>query len=84
MDTPYGRVKTDARYVTTDFDDGTEVSYPETTIKISDKIGISAQIGYRVFPSTIVRAGLIESTGGVGVDYSIKLGKRPMILVFEA
>ena len=29
-------------------------------------------------------AGLIESTGGVGVDHSIKLGKRPLTLVFEA
>jgi phospholipid/cholesterol/gamma-HCH transport system substrate-binding protein len=84
VDTPYGRVKTDARYVTTEFEDGTEVSYTETTITTSDKVGISAQIGYRVFPSTIIRAGLIESTGGVGVDYSIPLGKRPMVLVFEA
>ncbi len=84
VDTPYGRVKTDARYVTTEFEDGTEVSYTETTINTSDKVGISAQIGYRVFPNTIIRAGLIESSGGVGVDYSIPLGKRPMVLVFEA
>ena len=84
VDTPYGRVKTDARYVTTVFDDGTEVSYEETTIRTSDKIGISAQIGYRLFPSTILRAGLIESTGGLGVDYSIDLGKRPMTFIFEA
>ncbi len=84
VDTPYGRVKTDARYVTTEFEDGTEVSYTETTIRTTDKIGISAQVGYRMFPSTIIRAGLIESSGGVGVDYSIDLGKRPMTLIFEA
>ena len=83
VDTPYGRVKTNSRYVTTEFADGTEGSYEETT-RVSDKIGISAQIGYRLFPSTILRAGLIESTGGVGVDYSIDLGKRPMTLVLEA
>jgi len=84
VDTPYGRVKTNSRYVTTVFDDGTEVSYEETTISTNDKIGISAQIGYRLFPSTILRAGLIESSGGVGVDHSIDLGKRPMTLIFEA
>jgi len=31
-----------------------------------------------------VRAGLIESAGGIGVDHSIKLGKRPLRLIFEA
>jgi phospholipid/cholesterol/gamma-HCH transport system substrate-binding protein len=84
VDTPYGRVSTDSQYVTTEYPDGTEVSYYETRIKTSDKVGISAQIGYKILPSTILRAGLIESSGGVGIDYSIPLGKRPMVLVFEA
>ena len=84
VDTPYGRVKTDAQYVTTTFPDGTQDSYFEETIRVSDKIGINAQVGYRILPDTIVRAGVIESSGGVGVDYSIKLGKRPLTLVFEA
>jgi phospholipid/cholesterol/gamma-HCH transport system substrate-binding protein len=81
---PYGRVRTDAQYVTTTYPDGTEESYLQERIKVSDKIGLNAQVGYRIFPDTIVRAGLIESTGGVGVDHSIKLGKRPLTLVFEA
>lgn len=84
VDTPYGRVKTNSQYVTTTYPDGTADSYLEETISVSDRIGISAQIGYRILPNTIVRAGVIESSGGVGVDYSIKLGKRPMTLVFEA
>jgi len=58
--------------------------YREDKIKVSDKIGINAQVGYRVFPNTIARAGLIESAGGIGIDHTLKLGKRPMILVFEA
>jgi phospholipid/cholesterol/gamma-HCH transport system substrate-binding protein len=84
VDIPYGRVKTDAQYVTTTYPDGTTESYLQERIKVSDKIGINAQVGYRAFPNTTVRAGLIESTGGVGVDHRIDLGKRPMILVFEA
>ena len=84
VDMPYGRVRTSSEYVTTVFDDGTEVSYREDKIKVSDKIGINAQVGYRIFPNTIARAGLIESSGGVGIDHTFKLGKRPMILVFEA
>jgi phospholipid/cholesterol/gamma-HCH transport system substrate-binding protein len=84
VDTPYGRVKTSAQYVTTTYPDGTQDSYLEEKISVSDKIGISAQIGYRILPNTIVRAGVIESSGGVGVDYSIKLGNRPMTFIFEA
>ncbi len=84
VDMPYGRVRTQAEYVTTVFDDGTEVSYLETKIKTSDKIGLNLQVGYRVFPDTIVRVGLIESAGGIGVDHSIKLGKRPLTFIFEA
>ena len=84
VDMPYGRIRTSSEYVTTVFGDGTEVSYREDTIKVSDKIGINAQVGYRVFPNTIARAGLIESAGGIGIDHTLKLGKRPMILVFEA
>jgi len=84
VDMPYGKVRTDTQYVTTTYPDGTQDSYLEEKIKTSDKIGINAQVGYRVFPNTIVRAGLIESAGGVGVDHSIKLGKRPLTLIFEA
>ena len=84
VDMPYGRVRTDTQYVTTTYPDGTQEAYLEEKIKTSDKVGINAQVGYRVFPDTILRAGLIESSGGVGIDHSIKLGKRPLVLVFEA
>ena len=84
VDMPYGRVRTDAQFVTTTFPDGTQVSFLEEKIKVSDKLGINAQVGYRVLPNTIARVGLIESAGGVGIDHSFKLGKRPLTLVFEA
>jgi phospholipid/cholesterol/gamma-HCH transport system substrate-binding protein len=84
VDMPYGRVRTDSEYVTTVFPDGSEESYLQTKIKTSDRLGVSAQVGYRIFPNTLVRAGLIESAGGVGIDHSLRLGKRPLTLVFEA
>jgi phospholipid/cholesterol/gamma-HCH transport system substrate-binding protein len=84
VDMPYGRVRTDTQFVTTTYPDGSQESYLEEKIRTSDKLGINAQVGYRVFPKTIVRAGLIESAGGVGIDHSIKLGKRPLTMIFEA
>jgi phospholipid/cholesterol/gamma-HCH transport system substrate-binding protein len=84
VDMPYGRVRTDSQFVTTTYPDGTQDYYLEEKIKTSDKLGINAQVGYRILPDTIIRAGLIESVGGIGVDHSIKLGKRPMTFVFEA
>jgi phospholipid/cholesterol/gamma-HCH transport system substrate-binding protein len=84
VDMPYGRVRTESQFITTTYPDGSEQSYLETKVRTSDKLGINAQVGYRIFPNTIVRAGLIESAGGVGVDHSINLGKRPLTLVFEA
>ncbi len=84
VDIPYGRVRTDSQYVTTTYPDGTQDSYLQERVRVDDKIGINAQVGYRVFPNTIARAGLIESSGGVGIDHSLKLGRRPLTLVFEA
>ena len=52
--------------------------------KVSDKIGINAQVGYRIFPNTIARAGLIESSGGIGIDHSIQLWNRPLTFILEA
>ncbi len=84
VDMPYGRTRTTTENVTITHPDGSEESFTETTLKTTDKLGINAQVGYRMFPQTVVRAGLIESTGGIGVDHSIKLWDRPMTLIFEA
>ena len=84
VDMPYGRTKTTTQQVTTVYPDDSELSYVETSIKTTDKLGINAQVGYRLFPNTTVRAGLFESSGGFGVDQRFNVGKRPLILVMEA
>ena len=56
----------------------------ETTIRTDDKLAINAQIGYRIYPRTLVRAGLFESSGGFAIDHAILVGKRPLRLTFEA
>jgi phospholipid/cholesterol/gamma-HCH transport system substrate-binding protein len=84
VDMPYGTVRTDTEYVTIDFDDGRSESYTETTVKTSDRLGINAQVGYKVFPNTVVRAGLFETTGGVGIDHALTLADRPLVLILEA
>ncbi len=84
VDMPYGKVRTDAQWVTLTFDDGTQETYLQERIRTSDAMGVNAQVGYQIFPETIVRAGLIESTGGIGIDHAIKLGKRPLVFVLEA
>ena len=45
VDMPYGRVRTDSEWVTVTFEDGTQESYLEEKVKVSDKIGINAQVG---------------------------------------
>lgn len=84
VDTPYGRTRISSEIVRTTFPDGSSETREETTIKTDDKLAINAQIGYRVYPSTFVRAGLFESSGGFAVDHAILIGKRPLRLSFEA
>ena len=70
--------------MTIEYPDGSQESYIETTEKTTDKLGINAQVGYRMFPQTVIRAGLIESTGGIGLDHSIRLWNRPLTFILEA
>ena len=84
VDMPFGRTRTESREVTTVYPDGREESFLQTTTRTDDKLGINAQIGYRMFPKTTIRAGLIESTGGIGIDHQIDIGKRPLLLILEA
>ena len=84
VDTPYGRTKISTELVQTTFPDGTTETREETTIRTDDKLAINAQIGYRIYPRTLVRAGLFESSGGFAIDHAILVGKRPLRLTFEA
>ena len=69
VDSPFGKLSTSTETVTTIHPDGTQDSY---TVKKSkeDTTGytFNAQVGYLLFPQTVVRAGLFESHGGVGAD----------------
>lgn len=47
--------------------DGTKTTTQYVTTTFKDQLAISAQMGYRR-NNTILRAGLIESRGGVGID----------------
>ncbi len=84
VDSPYGQTKTTTETVTTVYDDGTESSYTQTRVKTKDTFDFNAQIGYRLLPSTTVRAGLFETAGGFGVDQDLDVGDRKLRLTFEA
>lgn len=84
VDTPFGRSDETTRIETTVFPDGSSETIETTTLKIEDDLGFNAQIGYRVRPDTIVRAGLFESVGGFGIDHDIDLGlPRPLRLTLD-
>jgi len=84
VDTPYGRTRTSTETVETVWGDGSEESYTETTTSTSDRLGVNAQIGYQLLDRTRVRGGLFESEGGVGVDHTLEVARRPLLLSVEA
>ncbi len=82
---PFARLKTKVETITTDYSDGRHESFTRTSTKM-DKYSsaINAQMGYRLLPHTIVRGGLIESRGGVGVDQDLEVLNHPLRLSLEA
>lgn len=70
VDTPQGKVTEEQRTITTTFPDGST----ETTVileeTLENEFTITAQLGYN-FGAFDLRAGLIESSGGAGVDYHL-------------
>ncbi len=85
VDPPFGRLKTKVETVTTDYGDGHSETYTRTTTKQDEySSAFNAQMGYRLLPNTIVRAGLFESRGGVGIDQNITVLHHPMRLSLEA
>lgn len=64
---PNGR-RFDETYIYETSIDGGPPTVVETTVtRTEDEFGFSAQLGYR-FRDTTLRAGIIESRGGVGID----------------
>ena len=71
VDSPFGRLKTSTEATTVIFPDG----HSETTIteekRVTDSATVNAQVGYFLPKAFTVRAGLFESTGGVGIDKNL-------------
>ncbi|MFN7987261.1 MAG: MlaD family protein [Thermoanaerobaculia bacterium] len=64
---PNGRRFDDTYTYTTSVGGGPPTTVSTTVTRYEDKFGLSAQLGYR-FGDTTLRAGLIESRGGVAID----------------
>jgi phospholipid/cholesterol/gamma-HCH transport system substrate-binding protein len=84
VDTPFGRTRSSKQLtVVTDPDGSTNTTLNET-FRTEDKLAFNAQIGYRIFPRTLIRAGLFESAGGFGIDHSVLVADRPLRMSVEA
>jgi phospholipid/cholesterol/gamma-HCH transport system substrate-binding protein len=77
---PFGRRTKDTAVVTTTYPDGHTDTTTTQTIQFKDEYGITALVGWR-YKDFTGRAGLIESRGGVGLDY--ELLKRRLRLTAE-
>ncbi len=81
VDSPFPRVETSTDTRTTVYPDGHTETTSQAIVKTSGKYTVNAQVGYN-FHDTKLRAGLFESTGGVGVDQAI--AKDKLLLTLEA
>jgi phospholipid/cholesterol/gamma-HCH transport system substrate-binding protein len=81
VNSPFGREQTQTETQTVTFPDGTTGTTVYNTSKISNSATVNAQVGYQLKAFTL-RAGLFESTGGVGIDTDL-LQKR-LRLTLEA
>jgi len=85
VSTPWGKVRHQQTIETVTLPDGDiETTIRDQTKIEPDKVLFNAQIGYRLFENTTVRAGLFESEGGVGVDQRFNLWNRTAQLSMEA
>ena len=74
VSTPYGRISKYTDTVTVTYPDGHSETTVTTKSQDSDAASVNAQVGYHYGPYTL-RAGLMESKGGVGIDRDL-LGKK--------
>ncbi len=82
--TPYGRRRVTTEKVLHEYPDGTTGYHTRTIVKTDDRFVVNAQIGFRLFPKTTVRAGLFEGQGGIGLDQSFDVGQHVTQLILEA
>lgn len=74
VDSPWGKLRTTTETVTAVYPDGRREVITYEKQKTTDSYTVNAQVGYHVNDLTF-RAGLFESTGGVGLDAAM-LRKR--------
>jgi phospholipid/cholesterol/gamma-HCH transport system substrate-binding protein len=77
---PLGKRRTTTEVETFTYPDGRVETTTTTTEKTSDAPTFNAQIGYHVGNDFTLRAGLFESTGGVGVDKALLSNKIKLTL----
>lgn len=80
VDTPQGDLSEETRTIVTTLPDGTQETTTVVERKVEDDYTFSAQLGY-LWGDFQLRAGLIESAGGAGVDYH--LFDRRLIFTLE-
>lgn len=84
VDAPFGERNTTTETVTTTFADGSVDTYTRTTLTIEDEARWNAQVGFRLRDDLVVRAGLFESEGGVGISKTFRVVERPLRLSLSA
>jgi phospholipid/cholesterol/gamma-HCH transport system substrate-binding protein len=70
VDDPRGKVERKVRQETVTLPDGTVGTTTTRTVTSEDSTTLSAQLGF-ILGRARLRAGLVESTAGAGVDYSL-------------
>jgi phospholipid/cholesterol/gamma-HCH transport system substrate-binding protein len=68
LTSPVGRTSTNTETITTTGPGGGSQTVTQTVVQNKNNDTVNAQIGYHVGNGYTLRAGLFESTGGVGVD----------------
>lgn len=71
VDTPFGREKAVTRRTTVTGADGASETTLTETVERSDGVAFSVLFGFRPFAETRFWAGMIESSGGVQVEYPL-------------
>lgn len=82
VDSPTGKTDTKLKRVTVTQPDGTSQTTIEETFQQTDDLTFSALVGFRLFDDARIYAGVIESTGGVQLDYPLL--DRRLLLSAEA
>ena len=82
VNSPVGRTSTTTEMITTTGAGGAGPTVTQTVVQTKNNDTVNAQIGYHVGSGYTLRAGLFESTGGVGVDKD--LFRNQLRLTLEA